>query len=227
MAEILRFQINIPEEVALKFPTGKDVQGQYGPQVMFTTVDDRVFYLDAQVAQQLYALRIQPGEPLRICKTENRQGQKRFAAWDIRRVMPDPRWQSPNGQPMVPPAQAPAPLPAPQVTRPMGASNGNGTQQNGGVPPSSNGSANGHSNGNGHANSNGHGAPVPMKAGFGDAFQEFLILAGRATRAAEVQLGQEGGSVRFDSRDVAAIATTMFIQAATSGWLTWKPGGVR
>jgi hypothetical protein len=63
-----------------------------------------------------------------------------------------------------------------------------------------------------------------MQAQFGDAMQEFLILAGRATRNAELALGADGASIRFDSRDIAATATSMFIEAGKHGWLTWRPG---
>lgn len=53
------------------------------------------------------------------------------------------------------------------------------------------------------------------------ALLQFLLAAGRATRDAEKILGSEGGSVRFDSRDIAATATTMLIHAGKEGWLTW------
>jgi hypothetical protein len=61
----------------------------------------------------------------------------------------------------------------------------------------------------------------PVKIPMDRAMTAFLVLAGRATRDAEKTLGAEGGSVRFDSRDVCALATTCFIQAARAGWLTW------
>lgn len=47
----------------------------------------------------------------------------------------------------------------------------------------------------------------------------FLIVAGRATREAEQILGGEGGSVRFDSRDIASLATTCLIQSFREGWI--------
>jgi hypothetical protein len=65
---------------------------------------------------------------------------------------------------------------------------------------------------------------VPIKATYGAAMTEFLLMAGRATRQAEATLGAEGGSVRFDSRDIAALATTCFIQAARDGAIQWRPG---
>jgi hypothetical protein len=61
----------------------------------------------------------------------------------------------------------------------------------------------------------------PTKLAFDRALPLFLVVAGRSVREAETQLAAEGGSVRFDNRDIAALATTMFIQSAREGWLTW------
>jgi hypothetical protein len=66
-----------------------------------------------------------------------------------------------------------------------------------------------------------------MQVQFHTAFEEFLVLAGRATHQAESRLGAEGVSVRLDNRDTAAIATTMFIEAARRGYVIWTPGGAR
>jgi hypothetical protein len=56
------------------------------------------------------------------------------------------------------------------------------------------------------------------------AMLHFLLIAGRQTRAAEQQLGAEGGSVRFDSRDVAALATTLLISAFQNNWISYNGG---
>ena len=62
---------------------------------------------------------------------------------------------------------------------------------------------------------------IPSKLSMDRAMTMFLIAAGRSTREAEQVLGQEGGSVRFDSRDVCALATTCMIQAFKTGWAGW------
>jgi hypothetical protein len=62
-----------------------------------------------------------------------------------------------------------------------------------------------------------HNRPVPVP--MDRAIALYLLTAGRATRQAETILGAEGGSVRFDSRDIAALATSMFIHAGREGWL--------
>lgn len=61
----------------------------------------------------------------------------------------------------------------------------------------------------------------PAKVPYDRALSLFLVIAGRSVRDAESQLAAEGGSVRFDNRDVAALATTLFIQSAREGYLTW------
>ena len=45
MAEILRFDTNVPVEVALRFSDGKHVEGRYGDQVMYSLEDDRIMYV--------------------------------------------------------------------------------------------------------------------------------------------------------------------------------------
>lgn len=42
--EILRFNINTPIELALRWDDGKRVEGRYGDQIMFTLNDNRVMY---------------------------------------------------------------------------------------------------------------------------------------------------------------------------------------
>ena len=61
---------------------------------------------------------------------------------------------------------------------------------------------------------------MPTKVQYGMAFANFLILAADAVRVAE--RNSPAGSVRFDNRDVAAIATSMFIAADKAGYLTWN-----
>jgi hypothetical protein len=68
-------------------------------------------------------------------------------------------------------------------------------------------------------------APTPpMKLSMDAAMLQFLLIAGRQTKVAEMQLGAEGGSVRFDSRDVAALATTLLINAFNRDWISYNGG---
>lgn len=225
--EYVRFSTNIPQEVALKFPEGKQVQSKntdasgapWADQLMFTTTDGRLMYLPLHVGEIIRELSIGPGERFSLVKAEVKQGNRRGIQWQVKRVDPPAEVAKPA---------APA---APQAAKLEGAAARPGTPVRTGTPTQSTANSNGNGtapvNGKPPVNGNGNAAAIPTKVQFGDAMQEFLVLAGRATKGAEVTLGAEGGSVRFDSRDIAATATTMFIEAARNGWLTWRPGGPR
>lgn len=77
MAKIT-FQPGVPVEVALKYPTGKNVQGNYGEQALFTCTDSRVFYLDPEPAsdieRRIGELGIKTGEPFRLTKIKHARG---------------------------------------------------------------------------------------------------------------------------------------------------------
>ena len=86
--EKIKFQTNVPVEVALKFTEGKLCDSQFGdPQYMFTTTDDRLFFVAEKVAKKIHGLRPQPGELIDICKAEvpYSNGRKGIE-WQISRV---------------------------------------------------------------------------------------------------------------------------------------------
>lgn len=67
----IKFQTNVPVEVALRFAEGKLCDSQFGdPQYMFSTTDDRAFFVAAKVAQKIHGLRLKPGELIDIVKAE-------------------------------------------------------------------------------------------------------------------------------------------------------------
>lgn len=212
--EIVRFVVNVPAQVALKFATGKPVEGQYGPQVMYSLADDRVMYLDGVPDAMLRSLAPAVGEPFTIVqKWTGRKGEPR--TWDvyrhIHRLQDD---RSPLEEKLeaslahVAGRKAATSAPAASSVSASGAgpARGTGTYGPAAVPAR-------------------EGVKqIPQKRQFADAFALFLVDAGRATRAAEIALAGEGGSVRFDSRDLAAIATSMFIAADKAGYLSWDGG---
>ncbi len=113
--EIIRFEPGRPETVALKFSEGKEIAGQYGVQYMYTTTDDRIFFLDPDVARSLDELGVGRGEEVRIGKTRRPKGGY---DWEIERVRRPqavpPRDETPRNEP---PAPAPLPvMPADPVT---------------------------------------------------------------------------------------------------------------
>src|SRR5882672_6950279 len=88
---ILRFETNTPVQVALKYDGGRDVDGRYGPQVLYTLADGRLMYLEPKAARRIDELKITAGEPFSICKSEVRTGQKRKVEWDVKRLEPTAR----------------------------------------------------------------------------------------------------------------------------------------
>jgi len=92
---LVQFQPNIPVELALKFSEGKPINGRYGkPSIMFTTTDDRVMFLEPEVAGRVHALGAAPGQPIRIVKTE---GPGRKQDWVVEKL-----GQQPNGTFIIP-----------------------------------------------------------------------------------------------------------------------------
>lgn len=82
MATIIKFEAGVSEVLALKFDAGKNVAGKFGPQVQFSTTDDRLFYLDEapayDVETTLRALGIKAGTPFRLTKVKTSHGGSRF-----------------------------------------------------------------------------------------------------------------------------------------------------
>lgn len=55
MSDILRFNADVPVEVVLRWDEGKQVEGRYGQQVMFTLADGRIVYVPPVVASRISA----------------------------------------------------------------------------------------------------------------------------------------------------------------------------
>src|SRR5712691_6960475 len=89
--EILRFEMNVPAEVALKDAgPGKPSEGRYGNRVMYTLADDRVMYVAPIVASRITDLGIQPGEVFQVRKQVKRQGRRKLIEWQVQRLQPEP-----------------------------------------------------------------------------------------------------------------------------------------
>ncbi len=94
MTEILRFEMNVPTEVALKHAgPGKPIEGRYGNRVMYTLADNRVMYVAPIVASQITDLGIQPGETFQVRKHLKKQGTRRLIEWEVQRVVSEPETQ--------------------------------------------------------------------------------------------------------------------------------------
>jgi hypothetical protein len=111
MADILRFTPEVPVEVALKYPTGKPVQGHDGTDMMFTLVDGRLMFLAPPIAAQIDAMQIRAGEPFWITRNAGKSGVKGSVSWDIRRPNAgSPVIQAPPARPEVPTNGNPHPV---------------------------------------------------------------------------------------------------------------------
>ena len=91
MKEVVRFAVDTPVEVALRFETGKHVEGRYGDQVMYSLVGDRVMYVPPYVEQRIRELAIGPGELLHLCKQVKSEGNKKWVEWSVQRAPQQPR----------------------------------------------------------------------------------------------------------------------------------------
>src|SRR5450432_1385071 len=88
MPEALKFQTNIPEEVALQFLDGLDVEGRSGPQKMFTLTDGRKLYVYPTLAAKIAKLGIGRNERFTICKREMTVEGKQCVEWEVARIDP-------------------------------------------------------------------------------------------------------------------------------------------
>jgi hypothetical protein len=203
----IKFQTNITVEAALKFAEGKLCDSQFGdPQYMFTTTDDRVFFVAEKVAQKIHGLRLQPQEPFDICKKEVDYGNGRKGIeWQVAKVGFAPGEQ-PDGTFVVQTTQtgagvvAPAPV-ATAVKQPH-FNNGNGSKLNG------------------LANGNGHGhAPDPTQ-NIRAEWAQFLLaqtedLIDVYATASQYASDRHGNSVKAE--DVRSLMLSAFINISKNG----------
>lgn len=108
----LVLQSNVPELIALKYPTGKIVTSNFGDekQVFYTLVDGRSAYFSLGVANSITNLMLGTREPFYVCK----RGEGKKVQYDV--------WLTPEGEKIraeleaAPPvtARVPAPVPAPK-----------------------------------------------------------------------------------------------------------------
>jgi len=208
--EKIKFQTNVPVECALKFAEGKLCDSQFGdPQYMFTTVDDRVFFVAEKVAQKIHGLRLQPREPFDITKAEVDWGNGRkgiewqvakvgFAPGEMTGTTPPAIGEQPNGTfvvPVQPGAGAVTPAPVTAITQAPSTNSSNGSKPNG-------------------ANSNGNAVPAPLKIPLNVAVAEAVRIV--------VQALKESGEQWSDAARQDLVSTVL-IAAQREGWIApWQ-----
>lgn len=86
--EKIRFEYGRPEILALQFTTGRSVAGRFGDQVMYTTTDDRIFFLDVEDAEAVETsvadMQIAAGEPFQLTKVRYPRGEGH--GFEVRRM---------------------------------------------------------------------------------------------------------------------------------------------
>jgi hypothetical protein len=199
MSQVLKCKPNVPEEIALKFPDGINVAGQYGNQVLYTLADNRRLYVPPIVAAKIKELQVVPEEPFSLCK---RIDPDKGVQWEVKRVDPPA-----SGPELVAPAHSQAATVSPSQNTQH--SNGNrqekltqlGNVLVNGIPEPS--------------KKNGTGSISPeacLMTGQSKFCLQQLIAAIETVNAAEKYAEAMGRPVHFTSEDIRAIGISCFIQ---------------
>jgi hypothetical protein len=194
MKEVVKFGIDTPVEVALRFETGKHVEGRYGEQVMYSLLDNRVMYVPSYVDQRIKELAIAAGEPLQLCKQAKTDGNRRWVEWSVRR--------------------------APQQPLPSA----NETAAADQVPSKAQNHRNGSTNGKADGAPQQALAVMPSQiTGAGiTAMERALNGAAEIAQRVEGRAASNSYSLRFSNEDIRAIALTIFIQVMREGGARWQ-----
>jgi hypothetical protein len=186
MSEKIQFQTNVPIAVALKYNDGKEVNGQYGDQVLYTLTDGRIMYVPPIVKKKIDGLGIGRGEQFTITKAEKKNGTRRTIEWVVATDSggdrkPERRDQQPNG------------------TAP--------TQRHGGAVSTP-------ANGNGHRSSPRIDAKGFLVTGQGQFLLQALAAAVDVAAATERYATACGLDLQFTSEDLREIGLSIYTSSA-------------
>ncbi len=202
MSEILRFNTNMPTEVTLRWDEGKQVEGRYGRQIMYTLADDRIMFVPPVVAGRISELGIKQGEPFEICKAEIRQEDRRWIEWQVRRIAgPQQPSTSGNGS-----AAAAGNLDRKAQDHRNGSTNGSSGRGALSYEPTEEGLL----------------LPAPVDGWGVTAMELSMHAAAEIAQRVESRAMLRNQVVRFSSEDIRAIGLTLFIQAAKEGGARWQ-----
>src|ERR1017187_742962 len=117
MGTAIRLTPDVPVDLVLAYTAGKPVQGNKGPQVMFSTTDQRVLFVPPEAGQaierQLQALGIRRGERILVCRERAIDAGVATMRWNVYRAGP-PAGEQADGTFIVP-AQPGAPAGTPRA----------------------------------------------------------------------------------------------------------------
>jgi len=213
---ILRFQPNVPTQVALQSSQGIVVEGRYGNRMMFSLVDGRVMYVPPIVATKIEAEGIAAGERFELCKAQIKNGRGRSVEWALRRLAPEEQLVEIAPDAPAPESQLEHDL---RVSAEM-ANAKKANHESAELPNSPPTPATPMTNGN--ANGNGNGAvpasPVPVAAQNDNPqprsvtkLEHALKTAISAAYNAEKYGSELGYVVRFDADAIKSMAITVLI----------------
>jgi hypothetical protein len=208
---ILHFVANVPQEVALRFPDGKQVVGNYGPQYMFSLTEpaDTRMYVPPLVAETIRDLGIGPGELFSVGKFERKNGVRKQIQWEVKRVDPAP---APAAREMpVAPAAARQQDTQTTASHPIRSQSGELAMPR--VMPQSY-----KPNGNGHAAANGIPYFDPQTELLNCYDQAIDVLVSARDHAAA-----KGLPVQFTGEDLRQVAATLYIDAGKNRRTPWHP----
>ena len=110
LRDVIKFDVNVPIALSLKYRKAKIIETQRGPRAMFTlTVPSAVMFLDRDVALKIEALEVVPGEVFWVCRRNS--GER--GALDMWDVYLDPATERARNRPE-PPAATPVVKPTTQ-----------------------------------------------------------------------------------------------------------------
>ncbi len=122
--EKINVRTDVPFDVALAHTEGKLVKSRFGgKEMMFTTIDDRVLYLNEEaghiVQNRIRDLGVQRAETIIICRESHREGKEVTMRWTVCKAR-IPVGEQPDGTfvlPAQPGASASSPAPAARQVR--------------------------------------------------------------------------------------------------------------
>ena len=212
---ILRFQPNVPIQVALQSSQGIVVEGRYGNRMMFSLVDGRVMYVPPIVATKIEAEGIAARERFELCKAQIRNGHGRSVEWALRRL--DPEEQLVEVAPDAPPPETQIEH-DPRVSIEMANAKKPSSELPELPPPVPAPAIPTNGNGNGTGESTVPASPVPVAAPNDNPqprsltkLEHALKTAISAAYNAEKYGSELGYVVRFDADAIKSMAITVLI----------------
>lgn len=82
----VEFQLNVWQDLALKYSTGRLCANSKQPSKMFTTVDGRVFFLSLAESEKLEALKLMPGDLFSCAKVERHYNGRKWQEFECSRI---------------------------------------------------------------------------------------------------------------------------------------------